>query len=90
MTPSEAVIRTRTGARQTYRRKSADPLLPAERCLVWELKMPSAEALLGNAAGLVNRRRREYGEPLELFERVAVRWSQALGSSVTPAQSSCA
>jgi TubC N-terminal docking domain len=38
MTPSEAVIRTRTGARQTYRRKSADPLLPVERCLVWELQ----------------------------------------------------
>jgi hypothetical protein len=38
MTPSEAVIRTRTGARQTYRRKPADPLLPAERCLVWELQ----------------------------------------------------
>ena len=38
MTPSEAVIRTGTGARQTYRRKSADPLLPAERCLVWELQ----------------------------------------------------
>jgi hypothetical protein len=38
MTPSEAVIRTRTGARQAYRRKPADPLLPAERCLVWELQ----------------------------------------------------
>jgi len=38
MTPSEAVIRTRRGARQTYRRKPADPLHPAERCLVWELR----------------------------------------------------
>ena len=38
MTPSEAVIRTGTGARQTYRCKLADPLLPAERCLVWELQ----------------------------------------------------
>ena len=37
MTPSEAVIRTRRGARQTYCRKPADPLHPAERCLVWEL-----------------------------------------------------
>ena len=34
----------------------------------------------------MNRRRREYGEPLELFERVAVRWSQVLGTKVTPAQ----
>ena len=48
--------------------------------------MPSAEALLAHAADLVNRRRREYGEPLELFERVAVRWSQVLGTKVTPAQ----
>ena len=38
MTPSEAPIRTPTGVRQAYRRKLADPLLPAERCLVWELQ----------------------------------------------------
>jgi TubC N-terminal docking domain len=37
LTATEAVIRTRTGALQTYRRKSSDPLHPAERCLVWEL-----------------------------------------------------
>ena len=37
LTETEAVIRTRTGARQTYRRKPHDPLHPAERCLVWEL-----------------------------------------------------
>ena len=37
LTATEAVIRTRTGARQTYRRKPRDPLHPAERCLVWEL-----------------------------------------------------
>ena len=37
LTPTEAVIRTSTGARQTFRRKSSDPLHPAERCLVWEL-----------------------------------------------------
>jgi hypothetical protein len=37
LTASEAVIRTRTGAHQTYRRKPCDPLHPAERCLVWEL-----------------------------------------------------
>jgi hypothetical protein len=38
LTDSEAVIRTQTGARQTHRRKAADPLHPAERCLVWELQ----------------------------------------------------
>jgi hypothetical protein len=38
LTDAEGAIRTRTGARQTYRRKPADPLLPAERCLVWELQ----------------------------------------------------
>jgi hypothetical protein len=37
LTSTEAVIRTRTGARQTYRRRPHDPLDPAERCLLWEL-----------------------------------------------------
>ena len=37
LTATEAVIRTATGAHQTYRRKPFDPLRPAERCLVWEL-----------------------------------------------------
>ena len=42
--------------------------------------------LLEHAADLVNRRRREYGEPVDLFERVAARWSQVLGTRITPAQ----
>jgi hypothetical protein len=42
--------------------------------------------LLEHAAGLVNRRRREYGEPIDLFERVAHRWSLTLGIKVSPAQ----
>jgi hypothetical protein len=37
LTATEAVIRTQTGARQTYRRQQRDPLHPAERCLIWEL-----------------------------------------------------
>jgi hypothetical protein len=37
LTEVEAVINTRTGARQTYRRKPADPLFSAERCMAWEL-----------------------------------------------------
>jgi hypothetical protein len=37
LTTSEAVIRRASGAHQTRRRKAADPLLAAERCLVWEL-----------------------------------------------------
>jgi hypothetical protein len=37
LTATEAAIRTRTGAHQTYRRKPSDPLHPSERCLVWEL-----------------------------------------------------
>jgi hypothetical protein len=37
LTATEAAIRTRTSARQTYQRKLADPLHPGERCLVWEL-----------------------------------------------------
>ena len=46
----------------------------------------TAEELLEHAAALVTRRRREYGTPVDLFERVAVRWSQVLGTKVTPAQ----
>jgi Domain of unknown function (DUF6378) len=42
--------------------------------------------LLEHAAGLVNRRRREYGEPVDLFEQVAQRWSLTLRSKVSPAQ----
>ena len=37
LTETEAVIRTPTGARQTYRRRLRDPLCLAERCLAWEL-----------------------------------------------------
>ena len=37
LTSTEAAVRTRTGAMQTFRRKQADPLYPAERCLIWEL-----------------------------------------------------
>jgi Domain of unknown function (DUF6378) len=46
----------------------------------------NAPQLLEHAADLVNRRRGEYGEPIELFERMAVRWSQVLRTKVTPAQ----
>ena len=46
----------------------------------------NAEAFLEHAAGLVTRRRREYGEPVDLFEQVATRWSLTLGTKVSPAQ----
>ena len=42
--------------------------------------------LLEHAASLVTRRRREYGEPVELFEAVAARWSLTLGAKISPAQ----
>jgi hypothetical protein len=42
--------------------------------------------LLEHAAGVVTRRRREYGEPIELFEHIARRWSLTLGTKVSPAQ----
>jgi hypothetical protein len=42
--------------------------------------------LLEQAAGVVTRRRREYGEPVELFEQIAQRWSLTLGRQVSPAQ----
>ena len=46
----------------------------------------TAEAFLEHAAGLVTRRRREYGEPVDLFEHIARRWSLTLGIKVNPAQ----
>ena len=46
----------------------------------------AGETLLEHAAAIVTRRRREYGEPAELFERVAKRWSLTLGTRVSPAQ----
>ena len=42
--------------------------------------------LLEHTAGVVNRRRREYGEPAELFADVAMRWSLTLSTEVSPAQ----
>jgi Domain of unknown function (DUF6378) len=45
-----------------------------------------AEHLLQQAASIVDRRRRTYGQPTELFEQVARRWSLVLGVNITPAQ----
>jgi hypothetical protein len=42
--------------------------------------------LLEHAAGVVTRRRREYGEPVELFEHIARRWSLTLGTKISPPQ----
>lgn len=46
----------------------------------------NAEAFLEHAAGLVNRRRLDYGEPVDLFEHIAKRWSLTLGIKVSPAE----
>ena len=42
--------------------------------------------LLKHAAGVVDKRRDDYGAPEDLFEHIAQRWSQVLGVKVTPAQ----
>ena len=42
--------------------------------------------LFEHAARLVNRRRREYGEPVDVFEMVAKRWSLVFGTKVTAPQ----
>jgi Domain of unknown function (DUF6378) len=42
--------------------------------------------LLEHAAGLVARRRREYSEPVDVFDAVAKRWSLVFGTKVTAAQ----
>lgn len=46
----------------------------------------TGEELLVLAAAVVKDRRGVYGDPGELFERVAVRWSQLLGVEVTATQ----
>jgi hypothetical protein len=46
----------------------------------------TAEQLLQHAASVGRDRRHTYGQPTHLFERVATRWSQVLGITVTPAQ----
>jgi hypothetical protein len=46
----------------------------------------NAEQLLEHAAEIVTRRRREYGEPADLFRDIAKRWSLVLGVEVSPAQ----
>jgi hypothetical protein len=46
----------------------------------------TAEEFLEHAAGVVARRRREYGEPADLFRDIAKRWSLVLGVEVSPAQ----
>lgn len=46
----------------------------------------TGEDLLHHAAAVVRDRRHSYGDPAELFERVALRWSQVLGAKVTAAQ----
>jgi len=45
-----------------------------------------AEQLLKDAASVVAGRRSTYGQPSDLFEDVAKRWSLILGAEVTPAQ----
>ena len=44
-----------------------------------------AEELLEQAAGVVTRRR-EYGEPANVFDAVAKRWSSVFGTDITAAQ----
>ena len=46
----------------------------------------NGEMMLKHAAGVVENRRRQYGEPLTLFDRIAKRRSLVLGTRVTPAQ----
>jgi Domain of unknown function (DUF6378) len=46
----------------------------------------TAEILLEQAASVVRDRRRTHGQPRELFEQIARRWSLVLGLEVTPAQ----
>jgi hypothetical protein len=42
--------------------------------------------LLEHAADVVSRRRREYGEPVDVFQAAAKRWSLVFGTKITAAQ----
>ena len=42
--------------------------------------------LLEHAADLVTRRRREYGEPVDVFEAIAKRWSSVFRTEVSAPQ----
>jgi hypothetical protein len=46
----------------------------------------TGDDLLQHAAAIVRDRRRNYGDPADLFERVATRWSQVIGCKVTATQ----
>ena len=52
---------------------------------LWSTAMTGAD-LLEQAAVVVSRRRREYGEPVDLSDQIAQRWSCTIGVSVSPAQ----
>ncbi|MEG9883734.1 MAG: DUF6378 domain-containing protein [Hyphomicrobiales bacterium] len=46
----------------------------------------NSEMMLKHAAGVVENRRRQYGDASALFDHVATRWSLVLGAKVTAAQ----
>lgn len=46
----------------------------------------NGEMMLQHAAGVLENRRRQYGEATALFDHIAQRWSLVLGAKVTPAQ----
>jgi hypothetical protein len=46
----------------------------------------TADEFLRHAAAVVRDRRSGYGDPADLFGRVAARWSQVIGAKVTPVQ----
>jgi Domain of unknown function (DUF6378) len=46
----------------------------------------NAEQLLEHAADVVARRRHEYGEPVDVFEAIAKRWSLVFGTTVSAPQ----
>ena len=46
----------------------------------------TGDELLQEAAAVVRDRCRSYGDPTDLFERVAARGPQVIGTKITPAQ----
>ena len=60
--------------------------MSAQRKQIRQGSPMTAEQLLQQAASIVHERRCTYGQPRELFEQVARRWSLALGCEVTTAQ----
>ena len=79
-------LRSEPGWRRSTRSRAAPG--SRRRCCIglWPREVGDEGRAPPAAASIVDRRRRTYGQPTELFEHVARRCSLVLGVNITPAQ----